>query len=332
MAVFMMASGYCYSAKLSSSSEYRKYIIRKIKSLYLPFVLCNGCFTLLSPVFLRVGIYTNNLDFLILTESWPVKQSLYNYEGIVELFKQLVKVCLFVGTTQLGTATWFLTSLFLVLIVHSGFVFLTRKISGNKKQELFIALLILMSIISQLISSFEPSILSALKCFPAMYVAFIMGLLIRSIQWSKIYTWWTGLLALGLLICMSFYFHIEVSAGRIEKILVYIVSSLCGWVFLKALSELVTKNRMLSSIFSYLGKHTMAILCLHVICFKIISKLYIELYNLPKALLAGFHIIFNVNEAWKLLYTIVGVGIPLVLSWIYKKSRKALQNSKPQNK
>ena len=57
MAVFMMASGYCYSAKMLSGKEYSRYIERKIKTLYIPFVLCNCGFTLLTPVFLHLGIY-----------------------------------------------------------------------------------------------------------------------------------------------------------------------------------------------------------------------------------------------------------------------------------
>lgn len=42
MAVFMMASGYCYRTRIDVLSTWEKYIIRKLKGLYIPFVVCNG--------------------------------------------------------------------------------------------------------------------------------------------------------------------------------------------------------------------------------------------------------------------------------------------------
>jgi len=39
MAVFMMASGYCFKAKIKSFSTWKNYVIKKIKGLYVPFVI-----------------------------------------------------------------------------------------------------------------------------------------------------------------------------------------------------------------------------------------------------------------------------------------------------
>lgn len=321
MAVFMMASGFCYTVKISSGKEYVSYLFRKLKGLYIPFIICNGCFTLLSPFFIKLGIYTDSSEITTLTSSWPITQSVYNYGGVTGILKQLAKVFLFIGPTQLGTATWFLTCLFVVLIVHSGLALLTKGLSCKSKQIIWSAVLLTMSILAQVVSTKHPAIIYVVKCFPCMYVSFLLGIILHDINWKHVYSWWMGLIALFILICMSFYFRIEVSAARIDNLWIFLSTSICGWIFLKSLSELIIRFPRVSSIATFIGKHTMVILCLHVLCFKIVSLIYLRIYKLPRVLLAGFHIIFDVNELWKVFYTIVGVGVPLLLYWVYDKSK-----------
>ena len=59
------------------------------------------------------------------------------------------------------------------------------------------------------------------------------------------------------------------------------------------------------------------ILCMYIVNFKTISWLFIKATGASSILLAGFHVIFDAGELWKLLYTIAGVGIPLLLYWLY---------------
>jgi fucose 4-O-acetylase-like acetyltransferase len=119
MAVFMMASGYCFKAKIKSFSTWKNYVIKKIKGLYVPFVICNGLFVLLNNLFINMGIYSNNQELLNISRYWPVQQTLMQPLGLNLELKKLLAVFLFCGPTQLGTASWFLTSLFEVLFVNS---------------------------------------------------------------------------------------------------------------------------------------------------------------------------------------------------------------------
>ncbi len=283
------------------------------------FVICNGCFVVLSPMFLLIGFYSNDPIFLELTAGWPVTQSLFHFEGTTGILKQLAKVLMFIGPTQLGTATWFLTCLFLVLVIHSSIVLLINRSNQKKEKWFIIFFLIIMCVLSELVSYCRPSVIYAIKCFPCMYVSFLLGVVCHDIKWKYLYSWWMGLTAIFLLILMSLEYDIEVSAGRIDNICIFMLASICGWILLKVLSNIVLRFRVLSSILSYLGKHTMIVLCLHVLCFKAASWIYICIYNLPKVLLASFHIIFDASELWKILYTIVGVGLPLTLYWLYDR-------------
>ena len=321
MAVFMMASGYCYSAEISDLTGWGNYIGKKIRGLYIPFIICNGCFTLLSGSLLKLGLYTDNPYFLLLTEDWPLAQSLYRYDGIIGVGKQLVKVFLFIGITQLGTATWFLASLFFVLAVNAGIELLAHLIKVKNKEIFFGAILIVMLLAAQIISDMRPPVIFLVKCFPCMYTSFLIGRFIKKIEWKNLYAWWMGLISLAVLILFSRFFNIEVSAGRIVNTPVFVVSSLCGWVFLKSLSELLVMTNAIKNLLMYIGKHSMPILCLHVVAYKLISWLYIRVAHKPDVLLASFHVIMNTDEIWKFFYVLAGVCFPLLFYWVYSKMK-----------
>ena len=314
MAVFMMASGLCFRAKIDSAESWKKYIVRKINGLYIPFVICNGIFVLLTNRFIRIGIYSNDPELLLISKSWPVQQSLVQPLGLTLYIKKLASVVLFYGATQLGTATWFLTSLFEVLIVNSliEFALLGRE---RKCREVIMGIIFVCTLtLSQIISGMDLTHINfAIKCFPVCYASFLLGRILKDFNFERLYSAWAGVVSFVVLVCLSFLFDIEVSAGRIENIAIFLVASLCGWIFLKALATKLMKGRTVSTILEYIGQHTMPILCLHVLSFKVVSLIYILIKQRPWVYLASWHIIFEVNEVWKLLYLLAGVLIPILL-------------------
>lgn len=65
MAVFFIASGYCWNDKHSESiQDVKRYVIKKIKNLYCPCVLVNGTFLLFNNLFIKCGIYSASPDFI----------------------------------------------------------------------------------------------------------------------------------------------------------------------------------------------------------------------------------------------------------------------------
>lgn len=117
MAIFFIASGYTYNRNNSNDIQsYAKYVIKKIKQLYLPFVLWNSLFLLLNNFFIDINVYTNNNLFL---ELFNGKYAcLTNYSSIKEIITKLIDILLFSGETQLGGAFWFLKVLFFISILY----------------------------------------------------------------------------------------------------------------------------------------------------------------------------------------------------------------------
>lgn len=319
ISVFLMASGYCYRARIRSFSSWEKYMIRKAKGLYIPFIICNGIFVLLSNVFLRVGIYSSSPELLAISRSWPVKQTLVQPLELILLAKKLTAVFLFYGATQLGTATWFLTSLFEVLSFNSLVELVTSRNRCKFRRIVLLAVSGCMLVLCQYISDNDMiSVKYAIKCFPVCYISFMLGRLVKNIRWKYFYSWQSGFLAFITLCIFSLYFHIEVSAGKVENVLIFFITSLCGWICLRTFSSFILKARLVTSkIFQYIGRHTMSILCLHVLSFETISLLYIFCMKKTIVYLAAWHIIFDINEVWKLLYMMAGVVIPIILYRLY---------------
>lgn len=68
MAIFFMASGYCWNIKNSKTiKSVIAFCKRKLASLWLPYVIWTSIFSLLHNWFIRVNVYTDNV--LLLTET-----------------------------------------------------------------------------------------------------------------------------------------------------------------------------------------------------------------------------------------------------------------------
>ena len=61
MAIFFMASGYCFNASNSETmQDVLSFVKRKFKGLWFPYVLWTAVFSLLHNVFIKTGIYSSD--------------------------------------------------------------------------------------------------------------------------------------------------------------------------------------------------------------------------------------------------------------------------------
>lgn len=61
MAIFFIASGYCYNKdNASNGQDTLNYIVRKIRNLWLPYVLWMTIFSVTHNLCIKHNIYTNN--------------------------------------------------------------------------------------------------------------------------------------------------------------------------------------------------------------------------------------------------------------------------------
>ena len=98
MAIFFIASGYCYNTKNTDSiDDVLKYIKKKFVSLWFPYVLWTAIYSLLHNFFITINVYTDNPlllsyvegQYVAITEPWT----------FTDVIKNIVKALFLQGRT-----------------------------------------------------------------------------------------------------------------------------------------------------------------------------------------------------------------------------------------
>lgn len=110
--------------------------------------------------------------------------------------------------------------------------------------------------------------------------------------------------------------------GSLRDVITLPLTGIAGFLVTKHISTMIEKSggRLARSL-TYIGDNTLWILIFHTISFKAVSALKIWWYNLdPKQI--GCHMVIHFNsqqDVFWMLYTVVGVGLPLFLIWLWRK-------------
>lgn len=116
MAIFFMASGYCFNASNSETIQsVLSFVKRKFKGLWFPYVLWTAVFSLLHNVFIKIGIYS--------PEPWSIS----------EIGKNIIKSLFLHGHTQLGSALWFVSTLMQIAVLYCCIDYVIKKVAVSKK-------------------------------------------------------------------------------------------------------------------------------------------------------------------------------------------------------
>ena len=104
----------------------------------------------------------------------------------------------------------------------------------------------------------------------------------------------------------------------------YTLSGIAGSIMVLEICRIAydkMTNGKLLSVWKYIGDNTLIILSLHMLSFKLASWLIVEIYNLPNYRMAEFITIHDYSiRGWWILYSIIGVAIPLVANLLLKNN------------
>lgn len=119
MAIFFIASGWLLNTKYASNRRsMKKYIKKKFRGLWLPFVGFNVFYVLCNNLFLRINVYSDNPLFLNSTGIEKEYLHLGSHYDLVTILKEILKILFFQGGTELGGALWFFNTLFFLLVLY----------------------------------------------------------------------------------------------------------------------------------------------------------------------------------------------------------------------
>lgn len=310
MPLFFFCSGYF----LNNCDNYNSLVIifkKRIKGIYLKFLCWSILFLALHNVFIYFNIYNEAI----------AKWAEYPYDTNDFIHKAIKIIFSMNGHEQLVRSFWFFKQLFLASIIVPSIIYITNKVTNDKHAHLFILMgLFLMTLISKYFNWALPAVwdISLVLMSSTFYLS---GYIFRKCnilqKFNNIAT--SIVLLTFLLIGLYALPWTNMLEYTNTTVIPFFIVGLSGTILTLNISHRLetTKIRYL---FYYLGQNTMVIFTLHMLCFKIGNVLKILIYNYPMNRLAEFPIILDNNNFFWIIYTIIGITIPLFINYLMIKN------------
>lgn len=317
VAVFFMVSGYCFSDKyLESWKGIGTLLKKRFLSLWVPYVCWNFIFLLLQNLFLKMGLITDDPHYFDLN---PVTNyGFVKFLPISAFPKTILKSFFFMNCRPFVGGLWFLGGLFFVTITYCVIEYVLKKLKIEKFHLVVSVILLCLGffinkkgilsnfgITKQIVIIFETEILFTIGYSIKRWK------LIREISISKLLLIFVGS-TISLIILMNFG-TISIASNIITNPLYYLAVSFLGWYFVWSTSKLINMIRI-KKFFLLCGNRTIPILALHTLSFKIITMIQYWIYNRDDYVVISLFPVFKNSIGWAILYVMVGVGIPLIIS------------------
>lgn len=308
MPLFIFCSGYCFKDKYLANTQ--TFIVKRIKGLYLPFVIWTIIFVLFHNLFCR-------LNFL--NETYSFSKDLAHPYSFVEVRDRILAAIFKMQNIEdLAHPMWFLRSLFL----GSIFSYIVLRVIKQWWLRIIVPIVVA-SIFSLLIVKFRFA--NEIKTFAFFSFFFISGYWYKKIEnklsvggQRQIVEILFGFLLvfIGSILWPSF-----ITSVSHITIVPYAISAIGGIFAIWKICGLLARNQKCQKVLVYLGDNTMPILILNFLSFKVVSLLIIKVYGLPIEMLASCPVISDYSKAgWWIAYLVVGVALPVlannILVWV----------------
>ena len=291
MPLFFIMSGYCFKETYLDNSLL--FLWRKIKGIYIPFIAYTLVFIALHNLLCTLHIYEST-DFL------QPKDMLLRAVRAVTIMER--------KGAMLGTF-WFLRE----LLFGNIFFFFTLKLCRRNKWITTAFLLVLTELFAVTKFCVPGFRITYLSFFAATFIA--IGHIIRTTDF-RLNTWrkiGIGLTLVATEVMLADQFRMDEQTP--VSILFYILPAVAGTMLVYEFSTWLNRMKQ-SPILTFVGRHTLSVMALHFLSFKLVSLLIICCYGLPIESLTEFPILRDYAfHGWWLLYTFVGLTIPLLLTF-----------------
>lgn len=270
MPVFFVLSGYTF--KENSKESMRFFIKNKAKRLLIPY----ACFQLFLA-----GIYTIK-NFLqnasTLEVMMPILGAVYSRNA---LYPKAKDVLVFVPKnnidlmTALNAPLWFLTAMFVSLVVYR--FILIKANQNNKKELIYLSICILIGI---LFKYFCPILLPWSVDTAFISVGFLhMGrILKRKDNFNLLCKRPVSVIFIVIAFVLTSYLNGSVNMSIRDfgkSVLLYLIVGGLGTISIMMLSKAIEMNfKYLTKLLEWIGRHTIGILALHLIVFVVIEYLF----------------------------------------------------------
>lgn len=286
---FLFCSGFLFK-----NEKTKVFLKKKIKSLYIPSVIFQIISLLLYPLLFGLGIVGKMATKQLLTK--------------------LFNILLFKDDGILMNPIWFLTYMFVALIVFFGIFKLTQLLKWKYALIFFSVLAGVVGYIGVYLDSTNPiiAILNRYYFFQALLsIVFItMGYYCRKFSIiDRIKNWiWVPLAMALILLVWYVHVYIELKFGEVGGRYFYI-NSFIGIAFVVSLAKCISTSEHISYIMIIIGQSGLVIMAFHRIVFKLLDAVLCNITG--KTQLIGEYQVAYPN-LW-LIYTIVSIIVIILI-------------------
>lgn len=291
MPLFFFLSGYCFNEKYVYDKK--TFFLHRLKGLYWPFLKYNLVFIALHNLFYHFKIY----------------EKAYSWDDIISKISEVVMM----NYTEINLGQyWFLRYLFL-----SSICFLFLRYVFRKIHYILTCIVIILPLLAILANYYSIPHISAVL----MLSLFFYGVGYHSKNFNfefSVFKFAACIIALaiGSIMVRSVMLNIET-----QDIIPFSIFAIIGiYATMMLTNKININNNWIRNVLIYMGNNTMPILTWHFIVFDFYSLFYLH-FVLHKTFssveyeglyinLRGFHFI---------IFTILGLIIPLLLNWFFNK-------------
>lgn len=306
---FFMVSGYLYN----SDNSFKKFFIRKVHTLYIPFVFWN---VLASTLTAALGLIPYTLS---------------------EFIKHIVLIFLTVDKDgAVFGGSWFIASLFLISVIFKfiDYVIVRRivdKINGklSKFRPQFCVGINL--IIFSLVALFASHVTLPFRMSRTFVLGFFyaLGVITKEIAKKRrnnrlslnpvIIKYFIAIVAVGLYVSIASTCYTDLGFNVFENRGLYILEVICGSYVIYITSELLGKITAVSKLLAYVGRHTIDIVLWQFVFFRLVIMLQLYLYHEPLSMITQTYPTYDSSHGWWIVYTVVGVVLSLAFGAVLRK-------------
>lgn len=309
LAIFYFASGYLYKDRYAT--DIKTFVLKRIKSLYIPYVVYGSVFLFLHNIFCNIGLYSHNAVY-----------------ALGELGHHLFSLIKFNYFEALSGVFWFFKSLFVVSIGFEIGLYAIHKFNYGKRLELaYMGILSVVGIVACYYTFPCSKTLGNLALLPIFYVGYYVSRnSFRLLSLSIRHRHFAALASLAVLLWNS-NCEVSINAQNIgSNPIIFYLCSFCG-IYLMLYVVDYTPS-FLKPFVVYIGRNTSSVFIWHFLCFRLASWLIIESNGLDIQKLMCHPVIPSHNVLWVMIYFIIGVGGSLLVGYIIQFVKTKLRQYK----
>ena len=317
---FFVAGFYIKEEKLCTPL---KFILHKLKTIYMPGTIIYLLAVLLHNCFVDMGWYP-------LGSSHPMTGKAFVYWDIYTLFQNIVKT-IFAPNGELAMgAMWFLYSLFFSLSFLSILSLLCKIVSSKTHLSydwlrcLSIVMLASVSIALTLFDITIPRISNSITIMAVIYC----GMMIKR-------RWRTGfdnsmcfLIAVVILLQYTLLPHPWQSfpTNKFPDVMAPIIKGGSATYIVLYLSKMLNRMRPLSLFFSYVGRNSLYIMALHIIGLFLCNSLLLSLGVVDEMTMSASLYTFKIGSNYTILflYLLFGLSFPLLSIELFRLVKRSI--------